>query len=530
MKNKKLLKYYTIALLLVTVSCANPVSPTGGNKDQIPPSIKNYGISNINNKKKITIVFDENIVLQNNIDLSPYRIKTKPYVTTTRNSISIILDSNTNSINFNDAIKDLNEGNKANLSNIIIGSDSSIKYYKVQSIPKTKEKIVAYSIYDNYIYPYNTSIPGYAFGEGLPNNKKINTILFLDQNKNLKYDSIEWCYYDSKSTFQKIKNQTNDSLKPLNNLDQKKATQIDTLEAILYPPLKNEIKYYIDSNYEKTVFIITNSRDKNLIKNNYKAQETHNDTLIYYYVFPTNEIEASNKKIQFRNSKITINKSNKISYYQYISENDTLYFEEKCLGDFNTKIYNKKNSTSDTIKNDSNVSQPPILDMTNPFTNPFGSPFNNISITQKIINQIHNDLDFHFISYIQLQKQLQKEYKNESIKQSTALKPKELKKLSRISIQNDSNFTTGLIIYKEGKEIITTDCKTGIKTIILPVGNYQYFTWKDENNDQMCNQPEEILEYFFEMEVVEKIENTIIVKKNKIQDKKVKIPAIIQSE
>lgn len=530
MKNKKILKYYTIPLLLVTISCANPVSPTGGSKDQIPPSIKNYEISNINNQKKITIQFDENIVFQNNIDLSPYRIKTKPIVTTTRNSISIILDSNTNSINFNDAIKDLNEGNKANLSNIIIGTDSSIKYYKVQSIPKTKEKIVAYSTYNNYIYPYNTSIPGYAFGEGLPNNKKINTTLFLDQNKNLKYDSFEWCYFDSHPTFPKIKNQTNDSLKPLDSLDQKNHIQIDTLEAILYPPLKHEVKYFIDSNYKKSALIITNSRDKNLIKKNYKAQETHNDTLIYYYVFPTNEIEASIKKIQFKNSKITINKSNKISYYQYISENDTLYFEEKCLGDFNTKTNQKTINNTDTLKDNTNNATTPILDMSNPFTNPFGSPFNNITINQNIINLIQDDLDIHFISYIQLQKQLQKEYKNESIKQSTALKPKELKKLSSISIQNDSNFTTGLIIYKEGKEIITTDCKTGIKTIILPVGNYQYFTWKDENNDQMCNQPEEILEYFFEIEVVEKIENTIIVKKNKIQDKKVKIPAIIQSE
>jgi len=168
--------------------------------------------------------------------------------------------------------------------------------------------------------------------------------------------------------------------------------------------------------------------------------------------------------------------------------------------------------------------------MNNPFTNPNGTNFQNIPYLQNIINQIQEDLNIEFISHKQLQKQLQKEFNILASDSNKILKPREIKKLSRVSFQNDSNFTSGLSIYKEGKEIITASCPQGTKNIILPIGNYEYFTWKDSNNDQICNQTEEILEYFFEMEVLEKIENTIIVKKNKIQEKKVKIPSIIQSE
>jgi hypothetical protein len=140
-----------ITYSLKIISCANPVSPTGGTKDIHPPKIESFKITDAGNKKQIHIQFDENIVFQNNIELSPYKIKTKTTVTTTRNQIVIQLDSNTNSINFNDAIKDLNEGNKAILSNFIIGSDSSIKYYKIQSIPKNKDKILALSQNKQYI-------------------------------------------------------------------------------------------------------------------------------------------------------------------------------------------------------------------------------------------------------------------------------------------------------------------------------------------------------------------------------------------
>ena len=517
------------------ISCANPVSPTGGVKDTNPPKIESFKITELENKKHLLIQFDENIVFQNTIELSPYKTKAKPSVIVSRNKILIQLDSNTNSINFNDAIKDLNEGNKATLSNLIVGSDSSIKYYKVQSIPKNKEKILAYGINNQYIYPYNTTINGYAFGEGLPNQTKLKTIIYLDQNKNQQYDSTEWAYIDTIQTVLKPFFRKEDTTNQNNNLtnntysDKKNLQNIDTIEAILYPPKQNEIKYYIDSNEKQSLIIVNNSIAKNKIKSKYKPTEEHGDTLLYSTLLAFSEIQ--NEKLLYKKTRVIINKSSKIVYHQYIYEKDTIYFQEKYLSNFNIKKVKQPSNTSYIDNKDSNFTDSlPVLDMVNPFTNPHGTNYTDIPKIQDEIDQIQSNIGIQFISFSQMQKQLRKEIKDDKSNTDKILKPKELKKLGKLNIQNDSNFNCGLSIYKEGKEIITSNCSTGNKTIVLPVGNYQYFTWKDDNNDQICQQPEEILEYFFETEVLEKIENTIIVKKTKTQEKNVKIPAIIQSE
>lgn len=538
MKNKTpLLKGILITIIVIKViACANPVSPTGGTKDINSPKIKTFRITEIQNKKNLLIEFDENIVYQNNIELSPYKNKIKPTVSVSRNKIVIELDSNTNSINFNDAIKDLNEGNKAVLSNLIIGTDSSIKYYKINSLPKNKDKILSYSQINRYIYPYNTTVNGYAFGEGLPNNTNLKTILFLDQNKNQKYDSTEWAYTDSSKTYYKpytinrdsslLKSKTNkkDSLN-LNN-----TPTIDTIEATLYPPVKTEIKYFDDSIEKKTLFIVSYSIIKNKIRTQYPAIEEHADTLLFAELISIKDIQTNN--LSFKKTRITVNTSSQTVYYQYVYENDTIYFQEKFISNFNIKKVKQTTNntlnqkTTDSIYKDSI----PFLNMSNPFTNPYGSTFNNISGIQNEIEQIQSNLGIQFIPHVQLQKQLRKEIKTDKTTTNKILKPRELKKLGRITIENDSNFNCGLSIYKEGKEIITLNYEKGKKTIVLPVGNYQYFTWKDTNQDSYCSQPEEILEYFFEMDVLEKIENTIIVKKTKTQEKNIKIPAIIQSE
>lgn len=536
-KQTPILKGILITLVIIQIiSCANPVSPTGGEKDTHPPKIKTFRITEIQNKRNLIIEFDENIVFQNNIELSPYKKRNKPSVSVTRNRVNIEIDSNTNSINFNDAIKDLNEGNKAVLSNLIIGSDSSIKYYKINSIPKNKDKIFAYSQYQEYIYPYNTTINGYGFGEGLPNNTNLKTIIYLDQNKNQKYDSSEWSYTDTIQTLIKPSITKNDSIADkdtitLNNIFNQSAKHpIDTIEAILYPPLKSEVKYYQDSINQKTLIIIPNSKTKEKIKNKINLIEEHQDTLIFNSIFSLKDINDNN--INLKKTRITVNQSSKIIYYQYVYEKDTIYFQEKCLSNFNVKqIKQTQQNYNDSIQQAPQETDTiKILDISNPFTNPYGTSFNDIPNIQNEIKQIQKNLGIQFISFLQLQKQLSNENKTDEKKSVKILKPKELKKLGKIIVENDSNFNCGLSIYKEGKEIITYSCEKGNKTMILPIGNYQYFTWKDNNQDSYCSQPEEILEYFFEIEVLEKLENTIIVKKTKTQEKNIKIPAIIQSE
>jgi hypothetical protein len=535
--HRSISKVTSVTLLVIKIiSCANPVSPTGGIKDNNSPKIKSFKITEIENKKHLLIQFDENIVFQNNIELSPYKNKNKPEVKVYRNQIVILLDSNTNSINFNDAIKDLNEGNKAVLSNLIIGSDSSIKYYKIKSIPKNKDKILAYSQHKQYIYPYNTTVNGYAIGEGLPNTTNLKTTIFIDQNKNQKYDSTEWAFTDTLTTILKSFNRLEDTLSKEKTITQNDRINqnlnilTDTIEAILYPPIQNEIKYFDDSNQKKTLIIVSNSKIKHIIRNQFKSVEQHADTLVFAELLSLKEIQFPG--IKYKKTRTTINESSKVIYYQYIYDKDTIYFQERNLSNFNIKKIKQDEDKSYDPNNKASTSTDsiPLLDMSNPFSNPHGSTYTDIPGIQNEIEQVQKNLGIQFTSFSQMQKQLRNELKTTKTNSDKLLKPKELKKLGRIIIENDSNFNCGLSIYKEGEEIITFNCEKGKKTIVLPVGNYQYFTWKDTNQDSYCSQPEEILEYFFEMEVLEKIENTIIVKKTKIQEKNVKIPAIIQSE
>ena len=203
--------------------CANPVSPTGGAKDTEPPQITEFKITTEEKQKKVKIQFDENIQFKSSLELSPYKDKKKTNIITTRNSIIIDIDSLTNSISFNDAIKDLNEGNQGTYPNLIIGKDSSIKYYKVDGPPKLKEIPKAYSKIGSYIYPYNTNKVPYALGEGLPEKDSLLTIIYYDKNKNQKYDSTEWAYLDTRGTYSKPKLQKDSSGKII-------PTSTDTIE------------------------------------------------------------------------------------------------------------------------------------------------------------------------------------------------------------------------------------------------------------------------------------------------------------
>jgi len=106
----------------VVYSCANRAQgPTGGLKDETPPKVlktspKN-GVLNFN-KKQILIDFDEMVTVDNaseNVIISPPQVK-PPDVKSLGKRITVnfnqdLLDSTTYSINFGDAIVDLNEKN-----------------------------------------------------------------------------------------------------------------------------------------------------------------------------------------------------------------------------------------------------------------------------------------------------------------------------------------------------------------------------------------------------------------------------------
>lgn len=102
-------------------ACASMGRPEGGPRDEMPPrylsSVPAPGSTNVN-KSKIEILFDENVKIEdalNKIVVSPAQ-KTPPSINASGRKISVelrdtLLDSTTYTIDFSDAVRDLNEGN-----------------------------------------------------------------------------------------------------------------------------------------------------------------------------------------------------------------------------------------------------------------------------------------------------------------------------------------------------------------------------------------------------------------------------------
>lgn len=113
--------YFVMLLLFIAGSCAKVNSPTGGTRDKLPPvvvkSIPGNGTKNFFGKK-IIITFNEYVVLDKineKFMVSPPMVK-KPVVETKGKSVIIeyedkLHDSTTYTFYFQDAIRDLNEGN-----------------------------------------------------------------------------------------------------------------------------------------------------------------------------------------------------------------------------------------------------------------------------------------------------------------------------------------------------------------------------------------------------------------------------------
>lgn len=102
-------------------SCASIGSPEGGPRDSIPPKVVKCQPENMainNQKKKITLTFDEYIKLENaseNVVVSPPQIE-MPEIKTSGKKIQITLydslkNNTTYTVDFADAIADNNEGN-----------------------------------------------------------------------------------------------------------------------------------------------------------------------------------------------------------------------------------------------------------------------------------------------------------------------------------------------------------------------------------------------------------------------------------
>ncbi|HET9826473.1 MAG TPA: Ig-like domain-containing domain, partial [Chitinophagaceae bacterium] len=114
---------FVAKLQVLTVGCANIMPPQGGYRDSIPPLLLRASPDDSSrnfNANRVTLTFDEFITLDNiheNLLISPVP-KTEPVVETKLRTVIVrlkdTLEPNTTyTLNFGNAIKDINEGNPA---------------------------------------------------------------------------------------------------------------------------------------------------------------------------------------------------------------------------------------------------------------------------------------------------------------------------------------------------------------------------------------------------------------------------------
>ncbi|MGB4414317.1 MAG: Ig-like domain-containing domain [Paludibacter sp.] len=134
-----------IAIGFIVFSCANKAQgPTGGSKDETPPVVlKSTPVNGAVNfkKKEIQIFFDENISVENpsdNVLISPPQIK-QPDVRGNSKTLTVrfeeeLLDSTTYTINFGNAIVDLNEKNPLKDYRFAFSTGNAIDTLKISGI------------------------------------------------------------------------------------------------------------------------------------------------------------------------------------------------------------------------------------------------------------------------------------------------------------------------------------------------------------------------------------------------------------
>ncbi len=301
-------KIYLSAIVIYFSSCANPVGPTGGPKDVTPPKIIKTLIDSTQNNRKVTFFFDENIKIKNTISLNPYKKTSKPFYTKTNKSITITIDSNTTSINFNDAISDVNENNTSLLPFCLVGNDTLETQIKIEWEKGQKKNIKVLGLIDSFYYTARQLSDTFII-EGLP-EKELQLIAFDDKNKNNTLDSNENVAFINTS--------------PLLN---------DTFLK-LREPLKKEIIYDI---IDSSLYIIKGLTLNQVNSFNIGIIAINKDTVVTQSINQIRDKVPFNYKI--KKKSITYDTSSVKRYYTRIIEKDTKYYFKPSIG------YQLKNKT-----------------------------------------------------------------------------------------------------------------------------------------------------------------------------------------
>jgi len=281
--NGRMSRVWPVMTIIIYIigSCAKQASPTGGPKDTEPPKVvKSIPLnSTVNFKgKNITITFDEYIVLDKMNEkfmISP-PMKVKPTISLRGKSLFVefqeaLKDSTTYTLYFQDAIRDLNEGNPL---------------YNFQFVFSTGKVIDSLSVTGNVVNSYNLEaeknililmhsqladsapgkmLPDYLTQSDINGGFRLNNIkegkyrlyALQDNNNNKKYDLADeiFAFMDSVAVVVPEKNylpvkKIVDTVKT----DNKKTAEI--------PLINGEYKLYLFTSPKKTHYLTSSGRKK----------------------------------------------------------------------------------------------------------------------------------------------------------------------------------------------------------------------------------------------------------------------------
>ena len=242
-----------IYISLLTISCANPVSPTGGPKDVAPPVISNITIDTFSTGKRISLIFDEYIKATNTIYLNPQTKKSyKPILNTKKNTLAFNTPNYVTFVNLQKSISDINEGNTGTYPSLYFSNDTlqqTIVPILPQYFKSDKDLLNIEKRVDTFYYR-SSRIKDTLYINGFPTDS-LNATYYIDINKNNTYDSSEW--YTSK------------------NID-------STNAVLLFPPIKNKIE--IDTNNQYNILVLPFNLIPRLETSNDLYIQRFNDTVI----------------------------------------------------------------------------------------------------------------------------------------------------------------------------------------------------------------------------------------------------------
>jgi len=188
----------TITTLIALVSCANPVSPTGGAKDTTAPVLIRIDKALIERKdtqlQRWTFVFDENMQSKGTVLLNPSDNYLEQRGEVHRNEVSFEVPASVKQLSLGKALSDLNENNLYKpldsnqlLIQVLFKDAKTLRNTKGQWVLKLQTNQETH-----WVLPSESSPTGLSFNyqDPAPTESK-QYLYFLDANANKQYDSTE---------------------------------------------------------------------------------------------------------------------------------------------------------------------------------------------------------------------------------------------------------------------------------------------------------------------------------------------------